>query len=284
MVKDSQLRITTWPTTQVRLPRVGRFPGAELHREMVHLGPEWELVEVPDQLRLFELRDVDLDDPEAMVQVVRHVGTVAPVNLSSDLAVDGVGKVTRHSKRCGRSFDVAQHRDFGETMKALRRTDGPHVHLDELAYRLALLRALNEHVIAHSRRLPTTEIRWPGEGPRRLRVEIGDWRHFAVQVNAALRPFQVRVHVALGNKDMTPMESPGLFSVAVLQLVNDLTTHATYQVCEAEYCGRMFVRQRGRRVHYSRSTGSIYCTKSCMNAQTQRNYRRRQRAERKEEA
>ena len=76
------------------------------------------------------------------------------------------------------------------------------------------------------------------------------------------------------------MGTPGLYSIAVLQLVNDMAQQLDYHVCTAERCGRLFVRQRGRSVHYSRTKGSIYCSKSCMNTQTQRAYRRRQRATR----
>lgn len=281
MAKDSQLRITTWPADQVRVPTVERFPRAELHGQVLRLGGEAVRAKVPDSVRLFELTDIDPDDTTAVVEVVRDVGSIAPYDLSSDLAADGAGDVAAHAKHHGRRFDPATHRRAGGFMTAANRPGGPHVHVDEITYRLRLLRSLTNHALAHAQGLPVQKVRWPPGGPRRLRSEVGDWRNFSSHVGAALRPFQVRVHVALGEEDLTPVAPPGLFSAAVLQLVNDMTARLDYHLCAAEQCGRLFVRQRGRSVHYSRSKGSIYCSKACMNAQTQRDYRRRQRATRK---
>lgn len=283
MTTDSRLRITTWPADQVPEPLVERFPQACLHGDVLHLGTERQLVAVPDQVRLFELTDVDLDDREALVGLVRDLGSVAPYNLGSDLTNDGAAQVGRHAQQHGRLFDHAEHRTAGDLMTSANRPDGPYVHLDEIAYRLRLLRALTEHAVAHALGRPVHEVQWPRNGANRVRSEVGDWRHFASHMQAALRPFQVRVHVAIGDEDVTPTASPGLFSLAALQMVNDMMQHLDYHVCAADQCGRLFVRQRGRSVHYSRTKGSIYCSKSCMNAQTQREYRRRQRAARKAE-
>lgn len=281
MAADSQLRITTWPADQVPDPAVQRFPQARLQGEVLHLGGQVAPATVPDQVRLFELADLDADDPAALVELTQSLGCLAPYDLGSDLAHDGASDVARHAHQHGRTFDPSKSRADGGLMLGASRSDGRRVHLDELAYRLHLLRSLSDHVAAHALGRSVRKVDWPPGAPRRLRTDVGDWRHFSLHINAALRPFQVRVHVALGAEDVTPAAVPGLFSVAALQLVNDLTAHLDYHVCAAEHCGRLFVRQRGRSFHYSRSKGSIYCSKSCMNAQTQREYRRRQRAVKK---
>jgi hypothetical protein len=112
------------------------------------------------------------------------------------------------------------------------------------------------------------------------------WRQFIHTVNAALGEFHVRVEV--GTDGQPPEEFtlgglyPTLYEVAMLQLVNDLATGETFRQCANETCQRTFVRQLGRSRYYSRAAGVRYCSRTCANQQTQREYYRRKHAERNE--
>jgi hypothetical protein len=110
------------------------------------------------------------------------------------------------------------------------------------------------------------------------------WRQFTTVTGAALKDFHVRVYVETGHQ---PSEEYNigdvyttLYSVAMLQLVNDLSADETFRTCANETCRRTFIRQLGRSRYYSRSEGVRYCTRTCANQQTQRDYYRRKRAER----
>lgn len=72
-----------------------------------------------------------------------------------------------------------------------------------------------------------------------------------------------------------------LYATCCLEVYNHLVEGANYKRCANESCGNLFVRQKNRAVKGQyRSHGIMYCTQSCANAQTQRTYRRRQRAAR----
>ena len=104
-------------------------------------------------------------------------------------------------------------------------------------------------------------------------ISASGWEVFLECVNAALSAFQV--HVV--QEEDRPFALPCLtaYSVAVLQLYNDLATGATYRVCASETCDVVFTGQRGTAVHYQRTSGTKYCTKKCARAQAERERRRR---------
>ena len=85
------------------------------------------------------------------------------------------------------------------------------------------------------------------------------WRIFVEVTNAALRDFHRRVTVEIGD-DARPDAIIGgsqttLYSVAMLQLVNDLAEEVPYLKCANEACGRLFARQRGRTKYATAATG-----------------------------
>jgi hypothetical protein len=106
---------------------------------------------------------------------------------------------------------------------------------------------------------------------------------FTDVTGAALRNFHVRVSVDTRHE---PAEDwnigdvfTTLYSVAMLQLVNDLAENLIYRKCANEVCRRPFVRQRGRAKYGgNRMRGVMYCSNTCARAQYQREKRRRDRA------
>jgi predicted RNA-binding Zn ribbon-like protein len=89
----------------------------------------------------------------------------------------------------------------------------------------------------------------------------------------------VRVYVETSRFNIGEVDTT-LYSAAMLQLVNDLTTDETFRTCANETCQRTFIRQLGRSRYYNRSEGVRYCSRTCANQQTQREYYRRKRAKR----
>ncbi len=265
MTKPSQVRITTWPGGPVPVPAVEVNQDVRVMGEFLYFGASIHLprpapVLPPDQVYLFEFEDLDLSDVDAVAAFCRKYGRIAPTYLRDDLPKGfWTGEITRHAlERYARTYEPAEE-----------NVGLPKVHVDEFTYRVRIIRQLSRHVQAHMR----------GEGVAAWWPECPDdekaWYRFARFVNAALSPFRVRV--ALG--EFTPsILDVALYSVAVLQMVNDLSEHVGMKVCAAEKCGRTFVRQRGRSSNYSRARGVIYCSDTCANSQAQREWRRRQRA------
>lgn len=267
MTKRPQVRITTWPGSPVPVPDVEVNPDVRVQGESLYFGsaldlPKPWLAAPPDQLYLFELEDLDLADVESVAAFCRVHGRIAPKYMDDDLPKRAWGwarEMAMHSNmRYGRDYKPDAER-FG----------APLVHVDEFTYRVRVVRQLSRHLQAHVRGASVASA-WP---------ECADdqeaWEGFASYANAALSPFRVRVDLG----PYTPsLPEVALYSVAVLQMVNDLAEHVDLKVCAAEKCGRTFVRQRGRSSNYSRSRGVMYCSDTCANSQAQREWRRRQRA------
>ncbi len=266
MTKPSQVRITTWPGGPVPVPAVEVNQDVRVMGEFLYFGASIHLpkpapVLPPDQMYLFEFEDLDLSDVEAVAAFCRRYGRIAPQYLNDDLPKGDIwpGEIARHAAlRYERTY-LPTDENFG----------APEVHVDVFTYRVRIIRQLSRHVQAHIR----------GEGVAGWWPECPNdeeaWYRFAGFVNAALSPFRVRIDLG----GFTPsVPEIALYSVAVLQMVNDLSEHVGMKVCAAEKCGRTFVRQRGRSSNYSRAKGVIYCSDTCANSQAQREWRRRQRA------
>ena len=105
---------------------------------------------------------------------------------------------------------------------------------------------------------------------------LGDLELPLIALNSALSVFAPSL-VIEGMSDVLPV--PTFFNFAALQMVNDLREGNTATKCANTTCGQLFTRQRDRADKGThRTSGVIYCSKSCATAQGQREYRLRQKA------
>ena len=111
--------------------------------------------------------------------------------------------------------------------------------------------------------------------PREVAIDI----FLRYVLNDGLRPFHPRVHY-VGQDPVKTLEALSLYAVCCLEIFNHLQEHAKYLRCANATCQRVFVRQRGRAQHgQHRSRGVKYCSRECARAQSQRQYRNRQKTQ-----
>jgi len=281
--KQSQLRITAWPGGRVEEPPVGTVETAKLvHDEWISVRySHVDYAPIPHDMYLYEIADTDVADPEAL----RRLAEVGPwhsfnsANRYGDLPVwtdeQWANARADSAKMASRSslYDIEAARE--EVYNDLYPHADHLIHLDEIALRVRVVQRLTHHVELLASGDHVTQA-W-----RDCDDEVSAWRSFTECANAALRDFHVHVHVDLGGRAFKigrPLTT--VYSVAVLQIVNDLAEGGAYRSCANETCRRPFLRQRGRSRYYSRAEGVRYCSRDCANAQTQRDYRRRRRNER----
>jgi hypothetical protein len=138
------------------------------------------------------------------------------------------------------------------------------------------VRACTEHVLAYRDGRPLREV-WDCEDDRDA------WLRFTNMTDPALRDFHIRVTIPSDRSELfdAALGRATLYSVAMLQMINDLAEEVPYLTCANETCHRLFARQRGRTEYGGhRMQGVLYCSNTCARAQYQREKRRRDRVAR----
>jgi hypothetical protein len=240
------------------------------------------MAEVPPEVSTREFRDTDPRDLDALAELcslgmIRQETYLAPAkDLWADSfwqrrALDATSEAYG-LPRCPADIDAERIR--------LYRRDEPlyryPVHVAEVAYRVARVQNCADHVTAYLTGQPVHKV-WDN-----CNDELTAWRMFDGIIEPALTDFHVHVRVQTGaqpsDADIGAVRAT-LYSVAILQLVNDLAEEVPYVTCANEACGRLFHRQRGRSEYGGhRTRGVMYCSHSCARAQYQREKRRRDRA------
>lgn len=225
---------------------------------------------LPPELYLRQARDLDLTDLDAVTEFVANHGRVAPTSPPyRDLpGQQSETALARFAARRGRQYDGSE---------AVRGAGVLSCHVDEVIYRLTVLRSLTDHFIAYREGNYEREAWRAMEKPPESDEEA--WRLFVLYANAALRAFHVRLEVDLADPDLDlGVARPNVYEAAVLQLANDLAEEVDLLRCH--HCLRPFVRQVGRSRVQSRLEGVKYCTPECGRAASVKAYRARKRAER----
>jgi hypothetical protein len=236
-------------------------------------------VDVPSEVYLREFRDTAPGDVDQLARLC-SLGVIRPV-FGYKSAFDDLPWTTKQSER--ELEAVAEELglplwsgDEAERREVWERGQSWPVHVTEVAPRVRYVQRCTEHLLLYRAGEPVRQA-WPYCDNDELA-----WHYFTETTGVALRDFHVRVSVATGN---SPPElnlggiQATLYTVAMLQLVNDLAQDVPYLRCANEACGRLFARQRGRTEHGgNRMRGVMYCSNTCARAQYQREKRRRDRA------
>jgi len=284
---SEQLSVTTWPGFPVPVPDLLRYPEATLDGETIWLPSgnsswDWrehgEMTPPPPELYLRHARQVDLQDPVALLDFVRNVGGVPWALADQDLWPPGGGYNAKAN------FGHNRNRTYVEPQQVAGRWS---VHVDEVAYRLRVLDILSRHAVAYRRGDYLAPV-WqkffaeePGPNPV-IQTEELAWHWFSFHAGQALRRFHVRIQVYTDSgHELGRHDNATFLEAGVLQIVNDLADEVDYLNCPN--CGQVFARQVGGSSHYSRRTGVTYCSPSCATAARVKSYRARKRAERKQQ-
>ncbi len=285
----SRLRITTWPGVTIPEPPVAAVTGAVLEGDWVFqqiFQPRRPFSSaphsLPPDLYLFELADVDLRDRE-QVRALAELGYWRSLGTHegqafTDLPIATEDQCQRLLAQAATAHDRSVPWDLERQRENLRRVrpyqGGIPLHVDEIALRVRVVKRLGDHAKLFAAD-KDVRLAWKDHGLSEQKA----WQEFARYMNSALKPFHARVD------DGSSVQLPSVFEVAVLQIFNDLTESATYRECANETCRRLFIRQRdsaaaGRsKGYYARAEGVRYCSRRCANEQTQRDYRRRKKAQ-----
>lgn len=115
-------------------------------------------------------------------------------------------------------------------------------------------------------------------------LETATWVYLTETVNAALSGFHLRLELLGTERESAPKPVPATtYEVLALQLFNDVATHTAYRRCTNETCGRLFSPvPMSAKYGSGEFHGEKYCSVQCARAQSQREYRRRKKAEKAE--
>lgn len=244
-------RPTVWPGFVVPVPAV---PRGAVHVDdgggLVYRGP-FKRVEIPDELFLRELQELDSSSHE---DVGAFLGDFGVINIRYD-----------------------------DPSLPLRVEHQGGVHITDAATYLETAQLLSKHWMAAAAG-EDVAAPWKAHALHRThfpshtdeRDEYNAWGLFTSCINVGLRNYAVRVEVAVTDEYVMGEPEMGLYSALCLQIANAMAEGATFRVCRNEPCRRAFIRQRGRAQHGQfRTEGVTYCSKACARAQSERERRRR---------
>lgn len=211
--------------------------------------PPEETREIPEELFLRELLDLDVDDQDAVIDFVRWHGMIGA-------RFHEVGTLPAEAQAI-----VARPPPLNTFWN----------HAVDVEWHLRTGRALTRHWLAELAGDPPAEA-WSSEGFMPGYELDTDWARmeFFNHLNYGLRHYQLMV--VPDDAGQGPVGD--LFGGLCLQLANHIAEQAIARVCG--HCGRPFVRQLGGAGYGQyRMEGVIYCTPKCARARAAREYRRR---------
>lgn len=272
----ARFRPTVWPGVAVPPPPV-RAVTVERDGDWFRLNliAVDGYVEVPDELYLREFMVADPSDLDSLAEVCA-IALPRPLGHAwTDLRWVTEEQYERWlaitASDCGLD-SLRRHRGRE------RAAGGVLVHPAEIAGRIRNVQRCTRHFLNYRNGEPVA-------GAWGVDTEQEAWDRFVDVSSAALRDFHVRVEVR-DDDDEGQWPAGAVFtttySVALLQLANDLASEVPILACARENCGRPFARQRGRSEYGgNRMSGVLYCSNACARAQAAVERRRRDAAQRK---
>jgi hypothetical protein len=291
-----RFRAMVWPGEVPPVSHVETLGPYRLDGEIIRLDLEHAevyTVDIPDELYLRELRDLDLTESAAIIGFVNTYGRLGHRHptlprdnpdlnqLVKELAVHQPGpiiqllgvNVPNESTLDWESWreEVVEHpsnagRSEWETRQFI--ADGIQ-HIDTFRAWAEAFHILTE--TCH----------------RYLGLDADEQRFilFAVVLEELLHPFSPRIGIPYDD-DLDTVFDPFRFTharlenVLVLQMYRHIAAEDSYKPCENENCGRLFVHQIGRSKYgQNRRSGVKYCSSNCASAKGERERRRKKKEE-----
>ncbi len=263
--EQSRFPVTLWPASVLAPVPVARWSPLVLDhdgkRELEWRGP-LEPKELPAEWVLRQLADTDLDDDDAVLELLGEYGVITWPYFDPTSIPPARYPLLAHLPGEDDHGDWWEHRD-GATVEDARWW---------LKTARALAGLWREAALDGD---PANA--WLTEG---FHPGLGDkgvcWAQFTLALNLGLKPY--RAHAELTTEPGVTYGQPraGLYSAACLQVFNLIVEEATARRCENATCGRVFVHQLGGSIYgQHRTKGLRFCSPTCARAETQRQYRRR---------
>lgn len=260
-----RFRPTVWPGGEVPLPPIPVQHVRDLGNGWLHFDGPVREVDVPADFYLREMAATRPRSDDDVVAFVSEWGRCCDLDYRdrpTGFAWRTEFVDPRLHERLGGNGDTPSLRSQMAETAGISDEWRTVVHVEEVKDRLDA-----------SSWLAARMIEWQ-EGVER---DEDVWELFGEQLNAALSAFQVRVTTPSGTSVALPQVTA--FSVAALQLLNDLALQTPLRHCGNVRCpyGGVFTRQRGRAQYgQHRTSGTKYCSSTCARAQGERERRRRQ--------
>lgn len=249
-------------------------------------------VRPPEELYLDGLMKLVVASPESVVEFLRLHGWLWPLDW---------GYLRRVAEGYRTATQIEAALKFVRLAAMQRGTASPDwdaptdLLVIEATEQLRLARDASRYYIAATGHMDVGEalassesVVLPAPAPEVSVEKQREWVATALEeiVNIGLREFPMTVRVSTSDLSRPTIwhHSPTLFGILCLQIANHIAEGANMRRCANESCRRWFVRQSGRSEYgQHRTSGVLYCSPACARTQGSRDWRRRKRAEQKED-